>query len=132
MDESREIPTTEALSVASCRSPDWCSMIELLDGAKDLFVRYGGHRQAAGFTIEESKIPELKKRLLDAFATMHDVHNLPKRVMDIECIMNPARDFTLENLDVIDSYRPFGIGNRKPLFLLQDETILEAKPLGKE
>ncbi|MFZ2337565.1 MAG: hypothetical protein WAW59_05215 [Patescibacteria group bacterium] len=63
---------------------------------------------------------------------MHDVHNLPKRVMDVECIMSPATDFTLENLDIIDSYRPFGIGNRKPLFLLQDETILEAKPLGKE
>ncbi|MFZ2255318.1 MAG: hypothetical protein WAW30_01230 [Patescibacteria group bacterium] len=46
--------------------------------------------------------------------------------------MSPATDFTLENLDIIDSYRPFGIGNRKPLFLLQDETILEAKPLGKE
>ena len=120
------------ISVASCRSPEWCSMIELLDGAKDLFVRYGGHRQAAGFTIEESKIPELKKRLLEKFSTMHDVHNLPKRVMDIECVLNPTTDFTLENLDVIDSFRPFGIGNRKPLFLLQEETILEAKPLGKE
>lgn len=63
---------------------------------------------------------------------MHDIENLPKRIMDVECIINPTIDFTLENLNIIDSYRPFGIGNRKPLFLLQDETILEVKPLGKE
>lgn len=107
-------------------------MIELLDSAKDIFVRYGGHRQAAGFTVETARLDELKSRLLEKFATMHDVHNLPKRVMDIECVLDPVTDFTLENLDVIDSYRPFGIGNRKPLFLLQNETILEIKPLGKE
>ncbi len=64
-------------------------------------MRYGGHRQAAGFTIEESKIPELKKRLLEKFSTMHDVHNLPKRVIDIECVLSPRADFTIENLDII-------------------------------
>ena len=36
-----------------------------------------------------------------------------------------------ESLDVIDRFRPFGIANRKPLFLLEDVTIIEAKPLGK-
>lgn len=107
-------------------------MIELLDGARDIFIRYGGHRQAAGFTIETSRLDELKSRLLEKFATMHDVSNLPKRTMSIECILDPASDLTIKSLDIIDRYRPFGIGNRKPLFLLQDETILEAKPLGKE
>lgn len=107
-------------------------MIELLGGTRDIFVRYGGHRQAAGFTVETTRLDELRSRLLEKFATMHDVHNLPKRAMNVECILDPETDFTLENLNVIDRYRPFGIGNRKPLFLLQDETILEARPLGKE
>ncbi len=107
-------------------------MIELLDGARDIFVRYGGHRQAAGFTVATARLNELKSRLLEKFSTIHDIDNLPKRVMNIECILDPSRDFTLDNLDIIDTYRPFGIGNRKPIFLLQDETILETKPLGKE
>ena len=62
---------------------------------------------------------------------MHDIHNLPKRILDVECILG-TDDLVLKNIDAIDRFRPFGIGNRKPLFLLQDETILEAKPLGKE
>jgi single-stranded-DNA-specific exonuclease len=122
-------PTT---SIASCRSPEWCSMIELLDSAKDLFVRYGGHRQAAGFTIEEAKIPELKRRLLEKFATLHDIANLPKRVLDIECILDVARDITIANLDTIDRFRPFGIGNRKPLFILENVTVASTRPLGSE
>lgn len=36
-----------AYLVASCRSPDWCNLVELLDECKEYFVRYGGHRQAA-------------------------------------------------------------------------------------
>ncbi len=119
-------------SIASCRAPEWCSMIELLDSARDLFVRYGGHRQAAGFTIEEAKIPELKKRLLEKFATLHDVEDLPKRVLDIECALDVTRDMTIANLDTIDRFRPFGIGNRKPLFILENVTIASTRPLGAE
>jgi single-stranded-DNA-specific exonuclease len=124
--------TPHITSIASCRSPEWCSMIELLDSARDLFVRYGGHRQAAGFTIEEAKIPELKKRLLEKFATLHDVEDLPKRVLDIECALDVTRDMTIANLDTIDRFRPFGIGNRKPLFLLENVTIATTRPLGSE
>jgi single-stranded-DNA-specific exonuclease len=124
--------TPHITSIASCRSPEWCSMIELLDSARDLFIRYGGHRQAAGFTIEESKIPELKKRLLEKFATLHDVEDLPKRVLDIECTLDVTRDMTIANLDTIDRFRPFGIGNRKPLFLLENVTIASTRPLGTE
>ncbi len=107
-------------------------MIELLDSARDLFVRYGGHRQAAGFTIEEAKIPELKKRLLEKFATLHDVEDLPKRVLDIECALDVTRDITIANLDTIDRFRQFGIGNRKPLFILENVTIASTRPLGAE
>ena len=39
---------------------------------------------------------------------------------------------TKESLDVIDRFRPFGIGNRKPLFLLKDVTISECQYLGKD
>jgi single-stranded-DNA-specific exonuclease len=135
--QKSDIPKTQdshlmTTSIASCRSPEWCSMIELLDSARDLFVRYGGHRQAAGFTIEESKIPELKKRLLEKFATLHDIEDLPKRVLDIECALDITRDITIANLDTIDRFRPFGIGNRKPLFLLENVTIASTRQLGAE
>ncbi len=120
------------LSIASCRSPEWCNIIELLESCREYFIRFGGHRQAAGFTIETARLEELKTALFEKFAAIHDVENLPKKTIDVECILDAQTDLTLENITIIDRFRPFGIGNRKPLFLLQDETILECSPLGRE
>ena len=41
-------------------------------------------------------------------------------------------DVSLTTLDMIDTFRPFGIGNQKPLFLLENLTISEVKQIGKE
>ena len=120
-----------SLSIASCRSPEWCNLIELLDSCKDFFVRYGGHRQAAGFTIESSKIQDLKEALWKQFAQVHDITNLPKKVLSIECSL-PPNNIDIKTLEDIDHFRPFGIGNPKPLFILENVTIDSTKALGQE
>lgn len=119
------------LSIASCRSPEWCNLIELLDSCKDFFVRYGGHRQAAGFTIESSKIDDFKKAIWNQFAQIHDITNLPKKTLSIDCPLPPEK-IDVKILEDIDHFRPFGIGNPKPLFILENITIATAKPLWQE
>ncbi len=119
------------LSIASCRSPEWCNLIELLDHSKDFFVRYGGHRQAAGFTIETSKIGAFKEAIWKQIALVHDIANLPKKILSVECTLSPD-EITTTTLEDIDHFRPFGIGNPKPLFLLENVTIASTKPLGQE
>lgn len=64
---------TETTLVASCRSPEWCNLVELLDECKDFFVRYGGHRQAAGFTIEASKFTDFQKAINEAFVKRYNL-----------------------------------------------------------
>src|SRR5262249_29671641 len=55
-------------SVGSARSiPDF-NMIEALTACQDLFVRFGGHSMAAGFTIANDRIDELSARLQDLAA----------------------------------------------------------------
>lgn len=120
-----------SLSIASCRSPEWCNLIELLDSCKDYFVRYGGHRQAAGFTIESSKIQNLKEALWKQFAQVHDITNLPKKVLSVECSL-PPNNIDIKTLEDIDLFRPFGIGNPKPLFILENVTIDSTRALGQE
>jgi len=66
------------------------------------------------------------------FSDIHDVNNLPKRKIEVECRIKNIHHISLETLDTIDLFRPFGIGNRKPLFLLEDETINDISPLGKD
>lgn len=65
------------------------------------------------------------------FAIVHDVTDLPKKILNIECPLLPA-DITVATLEHIDHFRPFGIGNPKPLFILENVTIASSKPLGQE
>jgi single-stranded-DNA-specific exonuclease len=119
------------LSIGSCRAPEWCNLIEILDECKHFFIRYGWHRQAAGFTIETERIPEFREAMWAAIAKRHDIAHLPKRTIEVECALAPS-DMTLETLAIIDRFRPFGIGNRKPIFILEDITITECRYLGKD
>ena len=94
-------------------------------------MRYGWHRQAAWFTIETSKIPEFKETIYKEISKIHDIHNLPKKELHVECIIDPT-EINVDTLADIDHFRPFGIGNPKPLFLLENITIATAKWLGEE
>lgn len=127
------IPKEELHSflVASCRSPEWCNLVELLDTCKEYFARYGWHRQAAGFTIEQSRLEEFKSTIEERFSERYDRNNLPKKTLKVECILQP-QDASITTLNLIDRFRPFGIGNMKPLFLLENLTIKEVRILWKE
>lgn len=116
------------MSIGSCRAPEWCNLIELLDDCRECFVRYGGHRQAAGFTIETARIPELEQRMYASIAKRHDIHNLPKKTLNVESRIQ-AHEVDVLTLEAIDRFRPFGIGNPRPLWLLEDVTITECKYL---
>lgn len=126
--KSMEEETTKTTLVASCRSPEWCNLVELLDECKDFFIRYGGHRQAAGFTIETARFAEFERYIADIFAKRYSLENLPERTLTVESVLDPKLA-NLETLNIIQQFRPFGIGNPKPLWLLESVTITEQKSL---
>ena len=117
--------------VASCRSPEWCNLIELLDMCKHYFLRYGGHRQAAGFSIAKANFESFKKSLEKIMHEKYDKNNLPQKRLQVECRLAP-QDVNTSTLKILEKFRPFGIGNRKPLFLLENLSITDWKYLGKE
>ncbi len=131
IDDTVGVSEWKELSIGSCRAPEWCNLIELLDECKHFFVRYGGHRQAAGFTIETERIPEFREAMYRAISRVHDTTNLPKKILSIECIL-PVADIIVATLEQIDRFRPYGIGNPRPLWLIENVTIASTKPLGQE
>jgi single-stranded-DNA-specific exonuclease len=84
-----------------------------LTACADLLVRYGGHRAAAGLTVDAARIPELSARF-DAVArerlTRDDL--TPELRVDLEVPLADAND-SLERL--LRHFEPFGIGNPAPL-----------------
>jgi single-stranded-DNA-specific exonuclease len=129
--DSKNLTTQPSLLVASCRSPEWCHLVDLLDASKNFFVRYGGHRQAAGFTIEERKLSAFREHIVREFEKKYDRENLPQKTLHVECVLTP-NNVSLDTLTIIDRFRPFGIGNMKPLFLLENLTIREVREIGTE
>ncbi|HHR86266.1 MAG TPA: single-stranded-DNA-specific exonuclease RecJ, partial [Candidatus Acetothermia bacterium] len=56
------------VSRASCRSVEGFDMSECLSAHSDLLLRYGGHKMAAGFSLENDRLPQLRERLREYIA----------------------------------------------------------------
>jgi single-stranded-DNA-specific exonuclease len=86
-----------------------------LTSCRDLFVRFGGHRAAAGVTIAASRVEEFAERFnavaREALSPDDLVHELR---VDLELPLGHAT----EELDaLLRHFEPFGIGNPAPVFV---------------
>jgi single-stranded-DNA-specific exonuclease len=117
-------------TVASCRSiPDF-DMISALDQLKDLLLRHGGHQLAAGFTIENSKIPLLKERLSDlAHSALAEIELKPKISIDSELLLSELDSDLYKALQKIE---PTGEGNQEAVFLSRKLQASEIKVVGSD
>lgn len=103
--------------VASCRAPEYFSMIELLDKFSDLMIGYGGHKQAAWFSIKKENFHEFRTRLL-AEVNRQDFSR-HKRVVQIDKVIR-LEELGFWFLSKVNVYKPFGMGNPKPLFMVEN------------
>ncbi|MBS9784346.1 single-stranded-DNA-specific exonuclease RecJ [Candidatus Gracilibacteria bacterium] len=115
--------------VASCRSPEYFSMIELLDKHKDFFLAYGGHKQAAGFSIAKEKFADFRKSML-ATVNAQDFSQYKKEIEITQSIR--LSDIGFKFLERVNRYKPFGLGNEKPLFLIENFIPEKVEILGNK
>ncbi len=99
----------------SARSVENFDVFHALKSCEDLMVGYGGHKYAAGMTIELHHIPEFRRRL-NAYAEIHlpPADLIPKIQIDAEITLDQINDrlMTLLNL-----FKPHGPSNLRPIFL---------------
>ncbi|MDE3095833.1 MAG: single-stranded-DNA-specific exonuclease RecJ [Chloroflexota bacterium] len=122
----------ETVSRASCRSIDEFHITDALRACADLFVpphgRFGGHRAAAGFSIENERLAELRARLTaEAERALSGVELVP--VLEIDCNL-PLRALGGEEIRWLARLGPFGVGNPAPTFLARGVTVAEARYVG--
>ncbi len=113
------------LAKGSGRSVDGFSLYDALVFCKDILVQYGGHKLAAGMTVETDKIDEFRKKINEYAETQEDV--LP--VLKLDCKLNPA-SISLDMLSAINILEPFGAENPQPLFGLFNMKITGIQPVG--
>jgi single-stranded-DNA-specific exonuclease len=108
-------------SRASCRSVDGFDLADCLSAHSHLFLHYGGHKMAAGFSIANETLPELQKNLLSYAAKQGTgLRSVPLRTIDA---MVTVGEIDMRFYTNIRSLSPYGQGNPDPLFLLRDCTF---------
>lgn len=122
------VHTTETQSHGSCRSIPEFNMIAALNCFSHLFSRFGGHSQAAGFTLPTSKLPELESGLIKlAAGQLEGVELVPHLDIDACVTLSELAGGTFTS---IQSLAPFGIGNPVPSFLSRGVELLEKTAMG--
>ena len=120
----------EGVSTGSCRSIPGVNIHAMLSLCGDLFVRFGGHEQAAGLTIATDRIPELRRRLNEAIRThCSDECYVPRQEYDLALRLD---EITPDMVDRLRLLEPCGCGNPSPLFLLRDCHVQERRAVGKD
>ena len=118
----------ESESRASCRSISEFHITDALRSCPELFVRFGGHRAAAGFTAQNDKLPAIKERLLAVAAEqLADVELTPALEIDAEL---PLASLRGDGSAGWPRWPPHGMGNPEPAFLSRDVLVAERSNVG--
>lgn len=114
---------------ASGRSIPEFNIIEAFTACRELFVRYGGHAQAAGFTLPKGKLPLLESSLLTIAEEALGSRDLrPVLLIDAEVTI---AELMGEPLRWLSSLEPFGVANPRPVFLTRRLHVAEVGYMGK-
>ena len=119
------ISKTGGVARGSGRSIDGFSLYDALSFCKDGLVQYGGHKLAAGLTVETNKIEQFRKLINDYAKAQEEA--LP--VLKLDCKLNPA-SVSLDLLSSLSVLEPFGAENPQPLFGLFNMKITGIQPVG--
>ncbi|MBI2355739.1 MAG: hypothetical protein HYV13_00850 [Candidatus Doudnabacteria bacterium] len=117
----------ELLATGSGRSVGNFDLVAALNSSKELLVRYGGHMQAAGFTLPSEHLSSFHQKLLDYVETLSMEFEPP--VLEVDLELNES-DINFDNFEYIQRIAPFGVGNPKPKFVSYGMEITEARSVG--
>ena len=124
------IAVNDGIGKGSCRSVKGCDFGSALIEAKlnDLLIAGGGHAMAAGFTIEEAKLPLLQSFLDNKFESiLKNSNSHLEEYYDLDLTSSAA---TTELIDEIAKLEPFGNGNPSPVFKFSNLFVLKADIVG--
>ena len=120
----------EETTRCSCRSIPEFHITQALDQCKDLLIRHGGHAAAAGFSIRNENLEELKKRLRSIAGELLGGLDLRQTLnADAEVPLSDLRPELLKHLDYL---QPTGYGNPEAVFVTRNARVTHARTVGSE
>ncbi len=112
---------------ASCRSIDEYNIFEELSMHKEYFIKFGGHKGAAGFSMKKEDVDILRKNLNESCKIEE---NISKKIyIDAEI---PIKYINFDMINEIEKLNPYGFCNERPLFAARNVEIKFINAYGKD
>jgi single-stranded-DNA-specific exonuclease len=96
-------------------------LLEALESMPDLFVRFGGHRHAAGVTLDSRRIEEFRRRFNEYAASRLKPEDFQAEIR-LDGVVE-LREITDRAAGEVFSLAPFGLGNPPPLFAARNVEV---------
>jgi single-stranded-DNA-specific exonuclease len=118
------------IAAGSFRSIKGCDLRPLLEQCADLFLDWGGHNYAAGFSMERKYWEEFLERLKTVSAAMEFASPGEGEGIQIDAELPPAY-LRAEIIDIVELFEPYGEENRPLIFMTRNARISDISLMGK-
>ncbi|MCL1964422.1 MAG: single-stranded-DNA-specific exonuclease RecJ [Firmicutes bacterium] len=119
---------TDGVLTGSARSIPGVNLHAALLRCEDLFIRFGGHTQAAGMTLSAENLGAFRERFGEAVESVAEPDAfVPTAAYDMDMGLSHISTSLIEQLERLS---PTGFGNPAPVFRLTDGRVLEARSVG--
>jgi single-stranded-DNA-specific exonuclease len=118
----------EGIAKGSARANADINLHTIISEAKHLLLGFGGHKNAAGITMERKHLEEFR-------AIMNKVLGKDSKELYIEPTTLGELDISsvdLEFMNIIEKFEPYGLENHKPIFKISNATVIKSELFGKE
>ena len=126
----------------SCRSYEEVNLVEIMSRVKEnIFVDFGGHKLAGGFSVSNESVFFLEEELLNSYANIIKEQSITEKRLDLGDLKRSnleefdavllLSEVSPKNYKIIEKLAPFGLGNPKPVFLFENVEIKKMRQFGK-
>lgn len=109
---------------ASARSAGELNIFDLLEQCKDLFIKFGGHKAAAGLSMRAENFQAFKARMNELLKPIPAPLRMKSQAFDIEVDIEEINAGLVKSLEMLE---PFGPGNERPVFRMKNALIQSYK-----
>ena len=120
----------EGVLKGSARSIFDFNIYEAMNKISDLFLAFGGHTLAAGFSFEKSNFKKIEEFLDNEFEEFKQNNDL-KANKNID-IVTSLEDISYQFLNSLDALKPYGMDFEKPTVLIENAMVLNKAYFGSE
>ena len=120
--------TDDGICIGSIRSRGDDNARDMLEAASTYLSRFGGHKNAAGFTLNTDDFDKFSSKIIKYAASQNFQTEKEVDVFDMELSF---RDIGLKLAKDLELFEPYGNGNEEPLFISKNVKVDDIKKMPK-